>query len=482
MSMSSSSKSKYPKSHVALAIALTLAAGSLIPSAGNVEAKVTTKLDLNLSQENKIQADESYDNSFFGTGKLIMKTPTLIPFSVKDVVASYNDEKTSSDEQPLVFAIKDEKAPSEGWEKVIVKSGDSLSSIFQDLGLGITTLNDVLATHDDAKAFTRLRVGQQIDMSLSRSDEGTNLLGMKMKTGVLETLTVSQEGNSFVFNKEVIQPETRERVARGVIENSLFVSARNAGISQNVIMKMAEVFSYDVDFSRQIQPGDTFEVLYEENHVGDRVVGYGRILAARFTSRGNTYTAVNYANREGVHSYYRADGSSMKKAFIRTPVEFARISSRFNPNRRHPVLNKIRAHKGVDYAASTGTPIRATGDGQVVHVGNKGGYGRTVVLKHGQSYQTLYAHMHRYASGLKVGSSVKQGQVIGYVGMTGLATGPHLHYEFLVNGRHVDPLGVKLPAADPIPQQEKNRFMRLSNNLMTKLDNNNYEHLAMLSN
>jgi murein DD-endopeptidase MepM/ murein hydrolase activator NlpD len=186
--------------------------------------------------------------------------------------------------------------------------------------------------------------------------------------------------------------------------------------------------------------------------------------------RGKVYTAVRYTDKNGNSSYYSEDGSSLRKAFIRTPVDFARISSRFSNGRKHPILNKIRAHKGVDYAAPRGTPIKAAGDGRVTLAGRKGGYGNTVVIKHGQRYQTLYAHMNGFAKGIRSGSNVKQGQIIGYIGTTGLSTGPHLHYEFQVNGVHVDPLSQKLPTSDPIHASEKQRFAQLSQPLIAKLD------------
>lgn len=360
-----------------------------------------------------------------------------------------------------------------------VDAGDTLSILFQNAGLSANTLHAVINSSQEAKAFTRLRVGQQVEFKLD--DEG-QLLAMRSPVNSLETIRIDRDGDSYSFSKDVIEPEVAEKFASGTIDSSLFVAAQNAGLSHNLTMQMANIFGYDVDFAKEIRQGDRFEVLYEEKQVDGERVGTGNILAARFTNRGNTYTAVRYTDANGHTSYYRADGTSMRKAFIRTPVEFARISSRFNPGRRHPVLNKIRAHKGVDYAASTGTPIKATGDGRVVHVGRKGGYGNTVVIKHGQTYQTLYAHMSRYASGIRVGSNVSQGQVIGYVGATGLATGPHLHYEFQVNGVHVDPLSVRLPASDPIPQRERSAFLALSNQLMASLDRHGATQLAQLDN
>jgi murein DD-endopeptidase MepM/ murein hydrolase activator NlpD len=241
---------------------------------------------------------------------------------------------------------------------------------------------------------------------------------------------------------------------------------------------MANVFGYDIDFAQDIVKGDQFEVLYEEKVVEGSVVGTGNFLAARFTNRGKAYTAVRFTNKQGHSSYYNAQGMSLRKAFLRTPVDFARISSRFSTGRKHPILNKIRAHQGVDYAAPRGTPIKAAGDGKVILAGRKGGYGNTVILRHGNSYQTLYAHMNGFAKGIRNGTAVKQGQVIGYIGTTGLSTGPHLHYEFQINGRHVDPLAQKKLMADPIANAEKAKFIKMSQPLMARMDQEKTTTLA----
>ena len=235
-------------------------------------------------------------------------------------------------------------------------------------------------------------------------------------------------------------------------------------------MDMASVFGYDIDFAQDIRQGDEFDVIYEQKVANGKVVGTGNILSARFTNRGKTYTAVRYTNKQGNSSYYTADGNSMRKAFIRTPVDFARISSRFSMGRKHPILNKIRAHKGVDYAAPRGTPIKAAGDGKVLLAGRRGGYGNTVIIQHGNTYRTLYGHMQGFAKGVQTGGTVKQGQVIGYIGTTGLSTGPHLHYEFRVNGVHRNPLTVKIPAAQPLAKKYRVAFQKISAPLQTKLD------------
>ena len=235
-------------------------------------------------------------------------------------------------------------------------------------------------------------------------------------------------------------------------------------------MEMAEIFGWDIDFSLDIRAGDEFLVLYEELYENGDKVGDGNILAAEFINQKKSYRAVRYENPNGRVAYFAPDGLSMRKAFLRSPVKFGRVSSRFNLKRLHPVLHKIRAHRGVDYAAPRGTPIRASGDGKVIFVGRKGGYGRTVMLRHGSTYTTLYAHMNGYAKGVRSGRRVNQGQVIGYIGSSGLATGPHLHYEFRVRGVHRNPLTVKLPQAAPVPREHKHDFIEKTRSFVTQLD------------
>ncbi|WP_304640793.1 peptidoglycan DD-metalloendopeptidase family protein [Pseudomonas sp.] len=473
---------RYPKSHILAAsgIAAALSIFLLVIPTTDVEAKKTF-IPLDLEAAQIVESTPSISDEL---DALIGETVTLTsPIEL----ARPAETALTSEASPLVVqsvvqaaeakqAAEKPRAPTD-WLSITVATGNTLSVLFSQVGLSAGTMHAVLGSSKDAQRFTRLRVGQVLEFKL---DEQGELQSMRSKISDLETIRVDREGDKFAFSRDKIKPEVSTGFAYGTIDSSLFLSAQRAGLSHNLTMQMANIFGYDIDFARQIRQGDTFEVLFEELHVGDKRVGTNNILAARFVNRGKTYTAIRYTDKHGQSSYYRADGSSMRKAFIRTPVEFARISSRFNPGRRHPVLNTIRAHRGVDYAAPTGTPIMATGDGRVVHVGRKGGYGNTVIIKHGQKYQTLYAHLSRYANNVRVGSNVSQGQVIGYVGATGLATGPHLHYEFLVNGTHVDPLGIDLPVSDPVPQSERAAFMALSNKMMASLDQQRNTQLAML--
>ncbi|HDZ57912.1 MAG TPA: peptidase M23 [Pseudomonas xinjiangensis] len=471
---------RYPKSHLVAAsgIAAALSIFLLVIPTTDVEAKKTfASLELETAPHSTLS--EELDVLIGET--VTMTAPIELAKPAEPMLKSEASTEVIQALTPLAASDEEAKEPSlpnpTDWVSITVAAGNTLSVLFSQVGLSANTLHSAVSSSKDAQRFTRLKVGQVIEFKM---DENGDLQTLRSRINDLETIRLERDGDSFAFQQDTIKPDVSTGFAHGAIDSSLFLSAQRAGLSHNLTMKMANIFGYDIDFAREIRKGDTFEVLFEELHVGEKRVGSNNILAARFVNRGKTYTAVRFTDKKGYSSYYRADGTSMRKAFIRTPVEFARISSRFNPGRRHPVLNKIRAHKGVDYAAATGTPIKATGDGRVIHLGRKGGYGNAVVIKHGQKYQTLYAHMSRYANGLKSGSNVSQGQIIGYVGATGLATGPHLHYEFRINGTHVDPLGVKLPASDPVPQNERSAFLAISTKLMASLDQQRNTQLALL--
>ena len=436
----------YPRSHILAAsgVAALLSLALLVFPTREVEAK---KSYLSLDPELVVEQTQSVEPK-----------PTESPFAQIETPVTPEPPKAQTPEEPETLARTVD---------VTVASGDTLSTLFNKVGVSSTTLHSVLASSKDAKRFTQIKVGQALSFEL---DEQGELTRLSTKVSDLETIVLTKQEHGFKFESDKITPETRSTYTRGVITSSLFVAARNADLSHSLTMDLANIFGYDIDFAMDIRKGDEFEVIYEEKVVQGKRVGTGNILAARFTNKGKTYSAIRHTDAQGNTSYYNADGNSMRKAFIRTPVDFARISSRFSNGRKHPILNKIRAHKGVDYAAPHGTPIKSAGDGRVVLAGRKGGYGNTVIIKHGRSYQTLYAHMQGFAKGIRNGATVKQGQIIGYIGTTGLSTGPHLHYEFQVNGVHVDPLSQKLPMADPLLASEKKRFLQKSAPLLARMD------------
>lgn len=246
--------------------------------------------------------------------------------------------------------------------------------------------------------------------------------------------TIGTRPNNFISDANTQETSAHIISTHGVVEGSLADAGAKAGLSEDMMVELTEVFAWDIDFANNLQAGDKFTLVYDNNASSGN-----RIVAAEFVNRGKTYRAIRYKNQEGMVSYYAPDGHSLKKAFLTTPVDFARVSSHFSPHRHHPILNRIRAHKGVDYAARVGTPVKAAGDGVVTFRGVQGGYGNMIVISHGEHYETAYAHLSNFYRGLQEGQPVKQGDVIGYVGQTGLATGPHLHYEFRVDGVHKDP-------------------------------------------
>ncbi len=337
------------------------------------------------------------------------------------------------------------------WREYKVKSGDSLARLFKRAKIKPQQLDELMKS---GKAVKKLRKIFPKDIIRVLSDDNGVLQALRYDIDHKSYLMVERTSGVLVAKTYNHQIETRQTHASGVIDSSLFLAAQDTGISQNIIMELANVFGWDIDFALDIRKGDSFTVLYEELFRNGEKISDGNILAAEFTNNGEIYRAVRYTNPQTNNSeYFTPDGNSMRKAFIRSPVHFSRISSGFNLKRKHPILLNKRPHKGVDYAAKSGTPIYAAGDGKVIFKGKKGGYGKVMILQHGTKYTTLYAHLKTYNRKLKTGSKVKQGQTIAYVGKTGLATGPHLHYEFRVNGTHRNPLTVKLPESKPVPKR-----------------------------
>ncbi len=392
-------------------------------------------------------------------------TSTVIPL---EIPARFTDKKqpgnnnTPANPEPLL---------------VTIKPGDTLSGIFARTGLSREDLLGILKLKEARKTLSTIQAGKQMRFLL---DDKKQLQFLGYTTGPAETFEIHRDGDGFKVTRIQHPLERRTRFASGEINSSLFLAAQRAGLPDKITMEMADIFGWDIDFALDIRAGDHFSVLYEELYRDGEKIRSGNILGAEFTTRGKTYVAIRYTNPEGHSGYYSPDGRLMRKAFRRTPVEFSRISSRFG-KRFHPILNRMRAHKGVDYAAPTGTPIRATSDGKVIHKGRKGGYGKTVILKHGKRYSTLYAHMSRYGKGLRKGQQVKQGQIIGYVGQSGSATGPHLHYEFRIDGVHRNPLTVKLPRALPIEKKYRQDFEAVAEKMLARLEQHKGTLVARLS-
>lgn len=374
--------------------------------------------------------------------------------------------------QPQKPAVQQVQSEPEDYRRpaitLSVKKGDTLSALFTRAGLSANDLYTLLKDKAIKKRLRDMMPGQQF---IIQADEEGYLQSLSWKINDTETLVVNRDTDGFTSQSEFRELERRSRTATGTIQNSLFLDGVKSGLSDKIIMEMVGVLGWDIDFALDLRKGDQFTVVYEElyNQQGEKV-GDGHILATEFINRGQQVTGIRYTDPTGHTAYYSPDGHSMRKAFIRTPVDFARISSRFSLGRKHPILNKIRAHKGVDYAARTGTPVKAAGDGKIAFKGRKGGYGRTVIIQHGGTYTTLYAHLSKFNRKAKSGSRIKQGQIIGYVGQSGMATGPHLHYEFRVNGVHRNPLTVKLPKALPLAKKYRDDFEKKSRPLIAALE------------
>lgn len=350
--------------------------------------------------------------------------------------------------------------------EVTVKRNDTLDRIFRTVGVDIATLSELRRLPDARKAIDLLRPGDII--TLTHMDGALQSLNRRISDTL--TLSVSRAGGGFAINYIENPLEVEVAATRARIDSSLFAAGRNAGMSAETIMVLAnEIFGWDIDFALDIRRGDEISVIYQRKFQDGRYVSDGRVLAAEFVNQGRTHRAVWFESADGdVRGYFTPEGRGMRKAFLRAPLDFTRISSGFNPRRLHPISGRVRAHQGVDYAAPTGTPIWAAGDGRVQFAGARGGYGNTVIVDHGRGVTTLYAHMSRFGKSGRSGRSVKQGEIIGYVGSTGASTGPHLHYEYRVNGQHKNPSTVPMPSTE-VPTRYAAEFSAMAGAALAQL-------------
>jgi murein DD-endopeptidase MepM/ murein hydrolase activator NlpD len=357
------------------------------------------------------------------------------------------------------------------------KNGDSLSTLFDRAKISHDQLVELIQSSDEARELTRIHPGDTMQVT---TDTQGKLLSLTYELDKFTFIQAKRTDSGLDVSRQQYAIETRNTHASATIESSLFLAAQNAGLSDVLTMELAGIFGWDVDFALDIRAGDRFTVIYEEILKDGKKIADGNILAAEFVNQGETYRALRYADPvTGEAGYYSPDGRSLRKAFLRTPVNFSRISSKFTTSRYHPILHRFRSHKGVDYAAPTGTPVKASGDGKIVFRGRKGGYGNVVIVQHGARYTTLYGHLSRFNSNANLGSKVKQGQVIGYVGATGLASGPHLHYEFQIDGVHRNPLTVKLPSTQPIAERYIDNFMVTTQSFLAQLDTFSRDAIAL---
>ena len=382
--------------------------------------------------------------------------------------------------QDLVLPIPSGESASEPqkfWREERIRRGDTLATILDRLGVDDPDAMNYLLQARNVRSLYRLIPGRSV-RAVTTSHGRLEHLAYLNTDG--KQLLVVRTAEGFLATEKTPELEARVSQNSGEISSSLFGATDAAGLHENVAIQLADIFSSDIDFNRDLRSGDRFAVVYEANYAHGEFVGVGRVLSAEFTNQGSTHRAVYFQDQNGRGGYYAPDGQNVRKAFLRSPLVFSRVTSRYSNSRFHPILKKRVAHRGIDYGARTGTPVRATADGIVRHAGRKGGYGNLVSIRHANSYGTRYAHLSRFAKGIRRGTRVTQGQVIGYVGQTGLANGPHLHYEFLVNGVQRNPAKLALPAGPPITPGLRKDFEATAAPLLNRLDLLGETSLALL--
>jgi len=435
-----------PREHLAVAAALSVVLIAALGSSVTPDDVATASVPSQNIPGLEIQGTET------------QATPISVP-AIETII-----QTVAAVQEPVVVKAEEPAAPQ--WKEFTVQNGDNLSILFKRAGLNDRTIYELFSDAKDAKDLRNIRPGQKMAFLV----ENGQLQGLTYVIDDLNSLNFTRETKGFTGKEIALKPDVKYAFRQASIDSSLYMAGKRAGMPSNLTMELANVFGWDIDFALDIQKGDSFKVMYEEQFLEGKRIGTGKIMAAEFTNGGKTFKAVRYTDKQGSSNYYTPDGRGMHKAFLRTPIEFARISSHFSLNRKHPVLHIIRAHKGTDYAAVRGTPIRATGNGKVAFAGRKGGYGNCIVIQHGQGIETLYGHMNAFAKGMKNGARITQGDVIGYVGSTGLASGPHLHYEFHVNGQVRNPVTVPLPKSIGIEKTELAHFNETTRPLIAKLD------------
>ena len=404
------------------------------------------------------------------------KTPirlVLITFliSVVSIILIYVD---SLDNEPLAIEeitisrdLSESLTPIKSKQIHTVKKGDSLSVIFEDKQVPLNTAYKIF-DFDKNNLLSSIIPGDIMEFNYM----GNDLLSIEIIKDDVNSILIKTEDEISIVNIKK-EAQTITSFGFGEIRDSFYKSAKDVGIPDSIIMDFAYIFGWDIDFIFDVREGDKFSVIYETDFSEGEKISSGDIVFAEFTNKEKKYIAQRFFDDVQGKQYFNENGENVKKAFLRAPLDFAYISSHFNPNRMHPILHKIKAHNGVDYAAKRNTPVKASGDGVISFIGRQSGYGRTVEIKHGGNIKTLYAHLERFNTKLKVGSKVKQGEIIAFVGDSGQATGPHLHFEFWQGEIRSDPVKVKLPSAKPVNNAQRNEFEDLLALNLNKLNEYN---------
>ena len=373
---------------------------------------------------------------------------------------------------------KESDQPLEVVTEVSISKGDTIYEIMRDLGVSPQEILELINASKRISNLKRIAPGRVLKTTFFDN----KLSGLEYPIDDENLLVIENSSAGFKVFKRKIEFDTREMFTQGEIKNSLYEDGRKAGLDPEIIMALADIFAWEIDFSVDIREKDSFKLIYEESSYKGEIVKRGPVVVAQFTNKGKLFTAVKFKDDDGHEDYYDLSGNSLRKQFLKSPLNYRRISSYFSKRRFHPISKRYRPHHGIDYAAPTGTPVTATGDGKVLFSGWKKGYGRFIVIKHNSTYSTAYGHLSRFAKKMKKGRYVKQGQVIGYVGSTGISTGPHLHYEFRVNGKSVNPLGRKFSPAKPLHKKYKEEFDRVKEAFLNRIEKEGIDRVVVAVN
>ena len=435
----------FPRSHFIAICLIAMPLASLVFVDTSEEGVDQTRNEMNLVRVPPI------------VGDAINRLSTDLQAQAASPVAANRDLTT--------YSTPSDPKVSEHIEKV--RAGDSLARVFERVAVSQRDLAAVLESGPLAKVLQHIYPGHEIRFVTSPE---SGLMKLSYAPDRLETLEFERDGDAFRAKHVTREAQVSPAYKHATIDQSLFMASQQTGLTDEMTLRLAHIFQWDIDFVLDIRKGDEFSVLFEEKYVDGEFIGFGKILAAEFVNQNTKYRAVYYIDASGRGDYFSASGESLRKAFLRAPVEFSRISSNFNLRRFHPIQKRVMPHRGIDYVAPAGTPILAAGDGRISKATRTGPNGNFVILQHGDDIQTKYLHLSKFGRGIRGGTQVRQGQVIGYVGATGWATAPHLHYEFLVDGVHKDPRTVPLPKARPIPSRERARFDAQTTPLLALLD------------
>ena len=422
----------------------------IVPLKGTNESTADTNGEFKAGQRYQIAMPEQ--GAKIAPDKIHLPAKQLAPVTI-------TQQQPTASEKPT--ATVEESAAQLNWQSVQVKSGDSLAKIFKRNGLNATTTHKVITAKGDySKLLKKINVGDTLRIG---KDNDGKLVSLEYPLSKTDTLFVNLQKQQYHSHKESKSVELREAYAQGTIKSNFWNAASSAGLNDGQIISLANVFGWDIDFALDIREGDSFNVIFEKQYIEGDFIGTGKILAAQFINQGDTFQAIRFTDDE----YYSPDGKSMRKAFLRAPVNFRYISSNFKRKRFHPIQKRWKAHNGTDYSAKKGTPVVAAGNGKVTHSTYNKYNGNYVFIQHGNGIVTKYLHFSKRA--VKKGQRVKQGQVIGYVGSTGMSQAPHLHYEFLLNGVHRNPRTVKLPDAKPISKKYRQAFNAIAEQRLAEI-------------